>query len=318
MKLLPIDVPPGTYDIQFQFYEREVKLGYMVRIYASGSVPPKADASVVINGQHIYYKTVPVFKQYFNWLKNILTDWDWGTSSTIQPGASAMTIIGARLPVTLKLNVWAMLLSVPLGFGFGIWAALKKNTLTDHVITILTMVFISVPSFVLIAYLMKWLGYDSGLLPTQWPSVDAPLADRVRGYIIPVSALSFGTIAGFTRMTRAELTEVMSSEFLLLARTKGLTKSETVLRHALRNAMVPLVPMIIGEFTGLLGGSMVLERLYGIPGIGRLYTQGIQLKDYNVVMVVMAVYTIIGLFATLLVDITYGLVDPRIRMGAKK
>lgn len=130
--------------------------------------------------------------------------------------------------------------------------------------------------------------------------------------------LCFGTVAGFTRYTRAELTEVMSSEFLLLARTKGLTKSQTVIRHALRNSLVPIVPMIIGEFIGILSGSMILEQLYGIPGIGSLFVTAITVKDYNVIMVDMAVYTMIGLVAILLVDLSYGIVDPRIRMGARK
>jgi ABC-type dipeptide/oligopeptide/nickel transport system permease component len=110
----------------------------------------------------------------------------------------------------------------------------------------------------------------------------------------------------------------MSSEFLLLARTKGLTKRQTVIRHAMRNSLVPIVPMIIGQFIGILAGSLILERLYSIPGIGGLFVEALTAKDYNVIMVDMAVYTMIGLFATLLVDLSYGIVDPRIRMGARK
>ena len=109
----------------------------------------------------------------------------------------------------------------------------------------------------------------------------------------------------------------MSSEFLLLARTKGLTKRQCVIRHALRNSLVPLVPMIIGQFIGILGGSVVLEQLYGIQGIGRLFVEAINARDYNVLLVDMAVFTMISLAASLLVDLSYGIVDPRIRMGAK-
>lgn len=322
MKLLPMDKPLGRADVQLAYYENQVNLGYMVRVhYEKGSPRPASDVIVVNEldpSQPYLYNAVPVFQQYVSWIKNIFTKWHWGTSSVIEPGSPAMLVIRRRLPVSLKLNIWAMVVSVPLGFLFGIWAALKKNTLTDHIITIVTMVFISVPSFVIITFLMKWFGFDTNLLPTQWPTVLAPAWERFKGYIIPVACLSFGTIAGFTRMTRAELTEIMSSEFLLLARTKGLTKTQSVLRHALRNALVPLVPMIIGQFVGLLGGSMVLENLYGIPGIGSLFTEGITQKDYNLVMVVMSVYTMIGLFTTLIVDVSYGIVDPRIRMGARK
>jgi ABC-type dipeptide/oligopeptide/nickel transport system permease component len=134
--------------------------------------------------------------------------------------------------------------------------------------------------------------------------------------VIPVLSLTFGTVAGFTRYTRAELCEVMSSEFLLLARTKGLSKRQCVVRHALRNSMVPIVPMVIGEFIGILGGSMILEQLYGINGIGSLFIECISFKDWNVLLVDMATYTLIGLFANLFVDLSYGIVDPRIRMGA--
>ena len=127
-----------------------------------------------------------------------------------------------------------------------------------------------------------------------------------------------GSIAGYCRFTRAELCEVMSSEYLLLARTKGLTKRQAILRHALRNAMVPIVPSILAEFLSIMGGSMILENLYGIPGIGRLFVQALNGKDYNVLFVDMAIFTTFGLLAGVLLDISYGFIDPRIRMGAKK
>ena len=116
----------------------------------------------------------------------------------------------------------------------------------------------------------------------------------------------------------AELCDVMASDYLLLARTKGLTKTQTVTRHALRNAMVPIVPSILAEFVGILGGSMILERLYSIPGIGELFINAISRNDYNVLFVDMALFTCIGLLAGVIVDISYGFIDPRIRMGAKK
>ena len=208
--------------------------------------------------------------------------------------------------------------SVPIGIALGIWAALKKNKLTDHIISTTVMVFISVPSFVLITFLLLILCYNNQILPTQWPSSTAPMETKILGYIIPVFCLSFGSICGYCRFTRAELCEVMSSDYLLLARTKGLTKKQAILRHALRNAMVPIVPSILAEFIGILGGSMILENLYGIPGIGRLFVLALNAKDYNVLFVDMAIFTTISLFAGVILDISYGFVDPRIRMGAKK
>ena len=225
-----------------------------------------------------------------------------------------------RLPASMKLNIVSIIVSIPLGLGLGIWAALKKNTWVDATISTIIMIFISVPSFVLISFLLIGFGNIDGW-PMRWPSEANAAADpllAVEAYVIPVLSLSFGSICSFARYTRAELCEVMSSEFLLLARTKGLTRGQSVVRHALRNSLVPIVPMIIGQFVSIISGSMVLEQIYGIPGIGTLFVNAINAQDYPVIMVDMAVYTTIGLFATLLVDLSYGIVDPRIRMGAKK
>ena len=136
--------------------------------------------------------------------------------------------------------------------------------------------------------------------------------------LIPaVLSLGFGVVAGLTRYTRAELSEVLTGDYMLLARTKGLTKAQAISRHALRNAMVVILPMIIGEFIGILGGSMIIENIFGIPGIGNLYVNSIRALDYNFFMADSAFYTAIGLLAGIVVDLSYGFVDPRIRMGAK-
>lgn len=257
-------------------------------------------------------------KQYFSWVKNILTDWNWGTSTYISPNVGAIAIIGERLPVSISINIFSVIFSVPLGILLGIWAALKKNKPTDHIISTGVMIFISIPSFVLITFFILIFGYMTHLVPTQWPAASAPTSEKVLGYFIPVLCLSFGSICGYARFTRAELCEVMSSEYLLLARTKGLTRRQAILRHALRNAMVPIVPSILAEFIGVLSGSMILENLYGIPGIGSLFVTALNLKDYNVLLVDMAIFTTIALLAGVVLDISYGFIDPRIRMGAKK
>jgi oligopeptide transport system permease protein len=316
MKILPFERPVGLVDQLFNFYEQQVNLGYFQRL-----LPEESNLAEVIlsRGDNVYYyRQVPVVIQYFTWINNIVTRWDWGTSTAISLNVSAIEIISQRLPYSIRLNVVALFTSVPLGFILGIIAALKKNQSADNVISTSIMVFISIPSFVIISFMLSIFAYQLGWLPTQWPADNADSTTKFLGFLIPVAALSFGTIAGFARFTRAELTEIISSEFLLLARTKGLTKTQALVRHALRNSLVPLVPGIIGQFIGILSGSIILERLYGIPGIGGLFITAITQKDYNVIMVDMAIFTLIGLFAGLLVDITYGIVDPRIRMGARK
>ena len=134
----------------------------------------------------------------------------------------------------------------------------------------------------------------------------------------PVMSLSFGVIAGFTRTTRAELTEVLTSEFMLLARTKGLTKTQATVRHALKNCMVVVLPSIFGQFIGILGGSLIIEKIFSVPGVGTLYLNSIQAPDYPLFMMLTVFYTSIGLIAAIVVDVSYSFIDPRIRMGSKK
>lgn len=319
IKTLPFPMPNGTTTAQKEaYFEIQVGLGYVFssnkQLEGFGEILFTAGTKL----KRVYYYQEPIMKQYGNWLSNIFTKWDWGVSNKIEPNVQVMAIIGSKLWTTVKINIWSVILSVPLGIALGIWAALKKNTATDHVISTLVMVFISIPSFIVITLLMLIFCYQNKLLPSKWPLPNDPTDQQVLGYIIPVTALSFGSICGYCRYTRAELCEVMASDYLLLARTKGLTKSQTVIRHALRNAMVPIVPSILAEFIGILGGSMILEQLYSIPGIGKLYIQAINNNDYNVLFGDMALFTTIGLLAGIIVDISYGFIDPRIRMGAKK
>lgn len=133
-----------------------------------------------------------------------------------------------------------------------------------------------------------------------------------------VLSLGFGVVAGLTRYTRAELSEVLTGDYMLLARTKGLTKRQAIERHAMRNAMVVILPMIIGEFIGILGGSLIIEKIFSVPGIGALFVSSIEVRDYNFFMALIVFYTFIGLASGILVDISYGFIDPRIRMGSKK
>ena len=141
--------------------------------------------------------------------------------------------------------------------------------------------------------------------------------DMFRSMIPAVFSLSFGSIAGYTRFTRAELTEVLTNDYMLLARTKGLTKAQATSRHALRNAMVPIFPSIVGEFVAVLSGSLIIEKIFAIPGVGGMYLAAINAKDYDSFMFLSGFYILIGLFASIVIDLSYGVIDPRIRMGAK-
>ncbi|MCR5728351.1 MAG: ABC transporter permease [Lachnospiraceae bacterium] len=319
IKLLPFERPIGDDSKQIPYFDRQYNLGFVYRFDApSDDYGELLYKSPTVKGKTSYYYMVPIMTQYTNWLRNIFTEWDWGDSKTLQPNVKASVILLKRIPYTIKLNLVSVIFSVPLGILLGILAALKKNTWVDHTISTMVMIFISIPSFVLITFVLKIFAYDLGWLPSTWPTDTAPFGMKVQGYIIPVFSLSFGSICGYCRYVRSELCDVLESDYLLLARTKGLTRRQAINRHALKNAMVPIFPSILAEFIGLLGGSMILEEMYGIPGTGKLFVMALRAKDYDILFVDMTIYTIIGLLAGIVLDLSYGFIDPRIRMGAKK
>ena len=306
----------------FAYYMDQVKKGFLV---VSENIPSTKygdllDTITIGEGAsktvYFFYQR-PVFDRYISWLGNIFTKWDWGTSNGFEIGRSTIDILMSRLPTTLSLNIISVIISVPLGIGFGVILALKKGSVFDNVSQVVIMIAMSIPGFVLISYLIM-LSYNVDWLPSYWPQATDPTSKKVLAYIIPVIVLSIGSIFGYARFVRAELCEVLESEYLLLARTKGLTRRQAILRHAFRNSMVPVLPSVVSEFISILGGSMILENLYQIPGVGQLYMAAFNSKDYSLLMTDMAFYTIIGLLAGIVVDLSYGFIDPRIRMGAKK
>lgn len=255
----------------------------------------------------------PILIKYFNWIKGVFTG-NWGVSVVYEVGQNPWTILTRFIPFTISINIWSLLIATPLGFLFGIIAALRKNKPTDYIISLLVMICISVPSFVFVTLLM--INASNMGLPIQFRAADQA---NWKDYIIPVIALSVGPIASLTRITRAELTEVLTSEYLLLARTKGLNRFQATIRHALRNSLLPLVPSIIGSFVGIMFGSLVIEQIYGIKGVGGILLTAISetQPDHDLAMAALSFYTIIDLVTILIVDLAYGIVDPRIRMGAR-
>jgi len=264
----------------------------------------------------------PLLEQYGIYLKNVFTELDFGTSWYIQYRVPALEVITDRLLPTVLVNLYSLLLSTPIGIALGIYAAVKKNKWQDHVISTAVIMFVSIPSYVY-AFLVQ---YIFGYLLDWFPLTVYSLADANNSWfsgqmfysmVLPILALSFGSIAGLCRFTRAELTESLTSDYMLLARTKGLTRAQATTRHALKNAMVPILPSIIASFVGILGGSMIIEQIFSIPGVGQLYIKSINLRDYDVFMIDCIFYTFIGLLSGIVVDISYGFIDPRIRMGEK-
>ncbi|MDD4124770.1 MAG: ABC transporter permease [Eubacteriales bacterium] len=294
----------------------------LIRILPRELPTDKVQASAIASRWEALGYNKPLLVQFGIYIKNIFLHWDFGTSWKIAFRQPAWDVLTGRLLPTILVNLYSLILSIPVGIGLGVFAAIKKNKWQDSLISTMIMVFVSVPSYVY-AFLVQFIFYFKlGWLP---PLVYS-LADGGGSWltwkmfvsmILPVLALSFGEIAGLCRFTRAELTETLTSDYMLLARTKGLTRAQATTRHALRNAMVPILPMIISSFIGILGGSMIIERIFSIPGVGQLYIQSINLLDYDVFMMDCVFYTFVSLLAGIAVDISYGFIDPRIRMGEK-
>ncbi|MBR4960609.1 MAG: ABC transporter permease [Clostridia bacterium] len=287
-------------------------------------IPQDKNLQAVINARFeaLGYNE-PLMVQYGIYLRNIITDWDWGTSWYIDYREPAWNVLTDRLLPTVLVNLYSLLVSIPLGILFGIYAAVKKNKWQDQLISTSVMVFASVPSYVY-GFIVQYVFYFLlGWFPLQVYS----LADAGGSWwtfkmfysmVLPIIALSFTQVAGLCRFTRAELTETLTSDYMLLARAKGLTRAQATTRHALKNAMVPILPMIISSFISILGGSMIIEKIFAVPGVGQLYIMSINLLDYDVFMMDTVFYTFVSLLAGIVVDISYGFIDPRIRMGAKK
>lgn len=262
----------------------------------------------------------PIMVQLFNYIKRIVTEGDFGIGVNM-PGyrnQPVWDVFVTRLPPTVLINVYSTIIGVPIGLGLGILAALRKNKWQDQVISTGVMVLIAVPSIVY-AFLIQYIFcFRLKLFPLMMESgTDYFSWSMFRSMLPAVLSLCLGSIASYARYTRAELTEVLTGEFMLLARTKGLTRAQATLRHALRNAMVPIFPMILSEFVSVLSGSMIIENIFSIPGVGMLYLTSIQVVDYDFFLLLSGFYTLVGLLAGIIVDISYGFIDPRIRMGAR-
>lgn len=262
---------------------------------------------------------LPIPQQFFLWIKNIFLYNSFGYSYIESRDVS--NVLFGKIPATMYLNIVPMILSIPIGIGLGILAALKKNKLTDHIISTGVIFFISVPTFVvatLAQYLFVW---EWKLLPTIYVATPSEWADPIFGittYILPVTVMTIGSIAGWTRSLRAELSEQLTQDFMLLARSKGLTHSQATFKHALRNAMVPFAPSLFLQFIGLLSGSMIMEKIFRVDGVGEVYLKAFNGRDYPMLMMVVVFYQFIGLVSAILADLSYSIVDPRMRVGSGK
>lgn len=297
-----------------------VTISFMVVRLMPGSVYEDPDLSPAViealeKRAHLHE---PLLVQYGYFLKGIALEGDWGTSVKMQPGVPAFEVIRSKIPISLFMNVVSLVLSLPIGIIAGTLAALKRNKLPDHIISFLVIICISVPNFVFASLLQYFFAYKFKLFPIIYNPTTTSFWQKFHSLFLPILSLSFWPLATVTRYLRGELIEMLSSEFMLLAKTKGLSHTQATIRHAFRNAFLPLANIVIPMFTSILGGSLVIEQIFSIPGIGGVMVDSISSRDYPLTIAVLIFYSVISLATVLIVDISYGIIDPRIRLGGTK
>ena len=260
----------------------------------------------------------PMIVQYYYFIEGIVTRGDFGTSVKIRPGLAVFDIIRERIPPTMLLNFFSLFISIPLGIIAGTIAALRRNTWADNVISFLIVIFISVPSFVFASLLQYVFAFAVPLFPTLYNAQAPTVWAAFHSMVLPIVALSLNPIATIARYLRGELIETLSSEYMLLARTKGLTQKEATWRHAFRNSLVPIANTIIPLITGIMGGSQVIEKIFAVPGEGGLLVDSILGGDHFLTVALLIFYSFISLVTIFVVDVSYGIIDPRIRIGGGK
>lgn len=251
----------------------------------------------------------PVFLRFFNYLKAMLSG-DFGVSYNISKNTPITQLLESRLPLSLRIGGQAVLIGTAVGIVLGLIAAVKHNTIFDTLTTVISVLGVSLPSYVFAMALIYSMGFKLKWFPLLY-ELDEPFHSTV----LPTVALSMFTIATVARFTRTEMLEVLGSEYMLLAESKGMHRNRLIFVHALRNALIPIITVLAPLVVSLMTGSLVIEKLFSIPGIGSLMVTAIQSNDYNVIIALAFVYSVMFISIMLVVDILYGIIDPRIRLA---
>jgi len=273
----------------------------------------------------MYNLDQPFYIQYLKWLKGVLT-LDLGKSFSIDE-RPVWDKIKERLPITLLINFISLVIILLIAVPLGVYSAVRSGTLFERIITFLSFVGYAMPNFWFALILMMIFGVKLNILPISglhstigyeemsfWEKV----LDWAKHLVCPILVATVGGIAGISRYVRNSTYEVLYSEFILFARAKGLSERRVLFKHALRNALLPLITIIGLSIPGLIGGSVIFETIFGIPGLGQLMWQSVMARDYPVIMGNLLIIAILTLLGNFLADIGYALADPRIKTGKKE
>jgi peptide/nickel transport system permease protein len=254
---------------------------------------------------------LPVPVQFARWVNGMLHG-DLGTG--IVSHKPVIDLIKQRLPITMYLSFWALIWSTILGILAGIISAVRRGGVLDSIISVVANIGISVPSFWIGILSIYFFGLKMGWLPIQgyvWPDVDAVKHFKI--IIMPVFCLGISAVAVMARQTRSSMLEVVRQDFIRTAKSKGLRERVVVMKHALKNALIPVITLLGLQLRILVGGSVLVETIFNIPGMGRLLVQSAFDKDYPVLQAGVLIISVVVCLANLLVDLSYGWFDPRIR-----
>lgn len=287
----------------------------------TGELAVKASAQAKQSLRELYGLDKPLHVQYWNWLTRVVR-LDFGRSFA-PDGKPVLEKIGERLPITLFLNIVEMGLILAVAVPIGVLSATRQYSTFDKVTTIFVFVGFATPDFWLALLLMILFGVQLGWLPISglrsmnWEYLPywQQVWDFLSHLILPILVATFGGLAGVSRYMRQSMLEVIRQEYIQAARAKGLHERAVIGKHALRNALLPVVTILGLSLPGLIGGSVIVESVFAIPGMGQLMVQAVFMRDYPVIMGNLVIVAVLTLVANLIADISYGLVDPRIRLG---
>lgn len=281
---------------------------------------PRASVELQERLRILYELDKPVHEQYLSWVKRLLV-LDLGNS--FQPGGRKVSeMILERLPITVLINCLSLALIMAIAIPLGVYAAVHRNSLFDKATTIFVFIGFATPTFWLALLLMILFGIHLGWLPIsgirslnyEYLPPGAALLDLVKHLILPVFISAFGGLAGLSRYMRANMLEVIRQDYIMTARAKGLSETVVIYKHALRNALLPVITIMGLSVPGLIGGSVIFETIFAIPGMGQLFYMSVMSRDYPVIMGILFIGAVFTLIGNLLADLSYALADPRIRV----
>ena len=251
----------------------------------------------------------PVVIQFLRYVRNMLTG-DFGVSYNISKNTPISQLIMTRLPISIGIGGAAVSIGAVIGLILGLIAAIYHDTWADTLCTVISVIGVSVPSYVFALLLSYQFGFKLSIFPMLFDAKRMMMSS-----VLPSISLSMFTTATIARFTRSEMLEVLDSEYMLLAESKGISGSALLIRHALRNALIPIFTVLEPLVVDLMTGSLVVEKIFAIPGVGSLLVNAIQSNDYNVVISLAFIYSALYIILMLVVDILYGIIDPRIRLA---